>query len=104
MSKRFWLLGSHDDVTTVGRCLAAALGVELVERESGYRGGAYLRGSGIGIDDVIVQENFEDEEGYLAEGTFPEYRTLAYITQEVGSAPLPSMIELGIHVLRVEEL
>lgn len=104
MKKRFWLLGSHDDVATVGRCLAVALGVHLVERESGYMGGAYLRGSGSGLEEVIVQANFEDEEGYLAEADFPDYRALSYVTQELESGPLPKMDDVGVHVLRVEEL
>ncbi|GAA1559270.1 hypothetical protein [Kribbella lupini] len=104
MIKRFWLLGSDDDVATVGRRLAATLGVHLVERESSYLGGAYLGGSGSGLDEVIVQANFEDEEGYLAEMDFPNYRTLIHVTQELESRPLPKMVDIGVHVLRVEEL
>jgi hypothetical protein len=104
MKKRFWLLGSHDDLPTVGRCLTAVLGVHLAEHESGYRGGAYLRGSGSGLEEVIVQMNFEDEEGYLAEADYPSYRTLSYVTQDLESVPLPKMVDIGVHVLRVEEL
>jgi hypothetical protein len=104
MTKRFWLLGSHDEVAVVGRRLAEALGVDLAEHDSDYLGGAYLRGSARELEEVIVRPNFEDEEGYLAEEDFAAYRTLTYITQEAESGPLPSMDGLGIHVLRVEEL
>jgi hypothetical protein len=104
MKKRFWLLGSRDDLALVGRTMAAALDIRLVEHESGYRGGAYLRGSGGGLEEVIVQANFEDDEGELAEVDFPTYRTLAYITQRLESSALPSLTDIGIQVLRVEEL
>jgi hypothetical protein len=104
MKKQFYLLGSHDDVAAVGRRLRHVLGVDLDERESGYLGGAYLRGSGIGFEEVIVQANFLYEEGYLAEADFAGYQTLTYVTRAVESGPLPDMDDFGIHVLRVEEL
>jgi hypothetical protein len=84
--------------------LGDALGVPLAEHESGYRGGVYLRGSTNRFEEVIVQSNFEDEEGYSAEADFADYCTLTYVTQDVESGPLPSLGELGIDVLRVEDL
>lgn len=104
MKKCFWLLGSRHDIPTVGRSLAVALGVQFVEHESSYFGGPYLRGRGPGVDEVIVQSNFEDEEGYLSEADFRDYVTLCYVTQDLGADSLPILKEVGIDVLRVEEL
>ncbi|NIK62301.1 hypothetical protein [Kribbella shirazensis] len=101
--KRFWLLGSRDDIATVGRNLTVALGVKFVERESGYLGGAHLRGHRSGLE-VTVQANFEDDDGYLTEADFRDYTTLCYITQDLTAVPLPSLTEVGIDLLRVEEL
>jgi hypothetical protein len=104
VKKRFWLLGSRDDIAAVGWSLTAALGVDLDEHESGYLGGKYLRGRSSSLEEVIVQSNFADEEGSLAEADFPDYMTLCYVTQTFGSGPLPNLADVGIDVLRVEEL
>ena len=78
--------------------------MSLFEHESGYRGGVYLRGSVDGLEEVIVQANFEDEDGYLVEADFADVRTLVYVTQDFESSALPDLVNLGIYVLRVEEL
>ncbi|MFG1906096.1 hypothetical protein [Kribbella sp. NPDC048928] len=104
MKKRFWLWGSRQDMPTVAQRLMVGSGAHFVEHDSYYRG-VYLRGRWPGIDDeVIVQSNLEDDEGYFAEDEFREYVTLCYVTQELDAEPLPDLGEVGIDVLRVEEL
>jgi hypothetical protein len=59
--------------------LEKVLGVEFVLRDSMYRGGDYYRHDGCG-GDVLLQRNLEDDEGYLAEPTFPQYPILLYVS------------------------
>ena len=104
MTSRFWLLGAQGSLEAVGERLTRALAVELHRHESGYRGGDYLRGDGPTVQEVIVQTNFEDEEGYLAESEFPESSVLIYLTQAIDAPPLESLESEGLRVLRFEEL
>jgi hypothetical protein len=101
---RYWLLGSLADPEVAGRFVGELLGVNLREHDSGYRGGVYLRGSSKWVHEVIVQANFEDDEGYLAEPAFPDYRTLIYVTEEGGTLDEVFSGDPRISVLRVDEL
>lgn len=104
MTRRFWLLGSSDDMDTVGERLKCALGVDFQERESGYLGGRYLRGDGPLVHDVRVQLNFADDDGELAEAAFPRYPVLVYAAQELHEPHLDLTGIRGIDVLRVKEI
>lgn len=104
MTTRYWLLGSHADLASTGRVLDELLGVTLHEHDSGYRGGIYLRGSARYAQEVIVQANFEDDEGYLAEPEFPDYPTLVYVTEDGATLSADFLADPRLSVLRVEEL
>ena len=102
--KSFWLLGSDQDLAQVGQLVSDALGIPLNERDSGCRGGVYLRGHGGQYEEVIVQANFADDDGSLAEDARPACRTLVYITHSVASSLLPPLESVGIRILRHEAL
>jgi len=79
-SKRFDLYGWRAmPLPQACALIARALGVEFELHESGYRGGDYYRSARHERPEVIVQPNFEDDEGYLSEGRFADYETLVYI-------------------------
>jgi hypothetical protein len=81
--KRYDLYGSTDlPLADAAGIVADALGVEFKPHDSMYRGGDYFRGRGPGIEVAILQGNFKDDEGYLAEPHFPRHRTLLYLTTE----------------------
>ena len=63
----YWLLGTNGGLEEAGERLRRALAVELRLHESGYLGGDYLRGEGPTAHEIIVQRNFQDDEGYFAE-------------------------------------
>ncbi|MGH3916428.1 MAG: hypothetical protein ACRDTC_23915 [Pseudonocardiaceae bacterium] len=104
MTKRFDLYGSRllslDDAA---RRLEAALGLVIQRHDSSYRGGDYYRGSGDAVEEVIVQQNFEDEEGYLAEPDFPDHEILVYVTEpnELGIDRLRDLTDLTLLRSRV---
>ncbi|MFC8727605.1 MULTISPECIES: hypothetical protein [Streptomyces] len=67
------------ELAEVARILGGLLGVRLEERESSYRGGAYFRGELAADGEVLVQLNWADEDGELAEPEFPEFVILVYV-------------------------
>ena len=92
MERRFWLLGSTQDLADVGQRMADAFGIRLAEHESYYRGGVYLRGSSGRYEVVIVQANFTDDDGDLVEADHPDCRTLVYVTDDISAGPFPSTL------------
>ena len=104
MTRRFWLFGATESPVVISERLAQALEMDLHLHESGYRGGEYFRGEGPTAQEVIIQLNFEDEEGYLAEAEFPAVSTLVYITQSIDDRRLDSLAAEGLEILRLEEL
>lgn len=104
MKRRFLLFGSTESPLVVGDRIAGSLGVRLRIHESSYRGGEYLRGEGQMIEEVIVQSNAEDDEGYLVEGDFPQFPTLVYVTQLDDLPRFESLAIDGLEILRVEVL
>ncbi len=104
MKARYWLLGSTLDVAATGRRLAEVLMIDLRMHSSDDRGGDYMRGSGSGVEEVIVQENFRDDEGYLVEEDYPDFPTLIYITQPQNGGPPLDTASTDTEVLRVEDL
>lgn len=84
MMKRFDVYGSESlSLDEAARLVEVALGVSVEARESSFLGGEYFyfRGSGDPFEELIVQANFEDEDGYLAEADFPSHKTLVYTAQ-----------------------
>ncbi|MCA1671733.1 MAG: hypothetical protein ABR608_06925 [Pseudonocardiaceae bacterium] len=78
--KRFDLYGWRSmPLAAAADLIARAVGVEFELHDSGYHGGDYYRSKCFGSEEILVQDNFEDEEGYLAEPNFPEHHTLVYI-------------------------
>ena len=76
--KRFDLHGSRSmSVEEVARSLEASLLAEFVERESDYLG-VYFRLASEG-EELLVQANVEDHEGYLPEPEFARWGTLVYV-------------------------
>lgn len=76
--KRFDLYGSSAmSVEQVTRLLESKLPASFVEHESGYRG-VYFRFVSEG-EELLVQANTEDDEGYLPEPEFGKWSTLLYI-------------------------
>jgi|APMI01.1.fsa_nt_gi hypothetical protein len=104
MTMRYWLLGSHADLAIAGSIVSELLGVDLNEHDSDYRGGSYLRGSAKWGREVIVQTNFEDDQGYLAEPEFPDCPTLIYVEEEGDALSAIFCADPRLSVLRVEEL
>jgi len=79
--RRFQLYGWRD-LPLADACgvLAGATGATFDLHDSDYRGGEYYAGRGRGGEEITVQENAADDEGYLVEPDFPGHRTLAYVT------------------------
>lgn len=104
MTRRFSLLGAQGNLEAVGEHLTREWGIEFRRHESGFRGGDYLRGEGPTVQEAIVQANFEDEEGYLAEEAYAEFPVLIYLTQAVDAPGPESLSTENVRILRVEEL
>ncbi|MER5554076.1 hypothetical protein ABT001_20790 [Streptomyces sp. NPDC002793] len=82
MGYRYYLYGSDKmSPQEVRDALSTSLGLSFDARQSDFKGGTYhladVRDSG----KITVEENWEDEEGYLAEPAFPTYFTLVYVTE-----------------------
>jgi hypothetical protein len=79
MTKRFDLYGNPEaSLEAAARQVGEALGVTFELHDSYYLGGDYYLWRGEGSQELSIQENFEDEEGYLAEGDHPSFKTLLY--------------------------
>jgi hypothetical protein len=105
MTKRFDLYGwtelSLDEAATQVR---AALNVVLELHDSSYRGGDYYLWRSEKGEELIIQRNFEDEDGYLAEQDHPSYATLLYASGSdaetlAALANMPGLIRLRTEVL-----
>lgn len=76
--KRFDLYGSQTmSVEAVARSLEKSLFERFVEHESSYRG-LYFR-AGTETEEVLVQANAKDDDGYLPEPRFGSWPTLVYV-------------------------
>ena len=80
--KRFDLFGTKEQtLTETADAVARAIGVSFELHESGYLGGEYFRSLGLEGEEVLVQANAEDEEGYLTEPDFADFPTLVYVNR-----------------------
>lgn len=104
MKERFWLFGATSTVASVRDRLSRALSIETTLHESDYRGGEYVLGRSASLREVIIQRNFRDDDGYFAEADYPEISVLVYVTQGAADPPIPPLDELGLALLRVEEV
>ena len=100
--KRFDLYGSRSmSVEEVARSLGASLSAEFVERESGYVG-VYFRLASES-EELLVQANVEDDEGYLPEPEFAPWATLVYVNGSDRWATLERTLgAVGLDPLRSE--
>lgn len=79
------------DATAV---LAQVLGKQFVLHDSDYRGGEYFRLEHEGVA-LVLQRNFEDEEGVLTESSHQGVRLLLYLDGEVKSVEVMSLAIVG---------
>ena len=102
--KRFDLHGSVSmSVDDVVRSLEASLSATFVERESAYLG-VYFRLAAEG-EEVLVQANVEDDEGYLLEPEFARWGTLVYVNGSDRWTILEQILrDLGLDLLRSETI
>ena len=102
--KRFDLYGSCSmSVEEVARSLEARLSADFIEHESGYRG-VYFRFVAEG-EELVIQANAEDEEGYLPEPEFGHWVTLMYINGSARWAILEQVLtDAGLDPLRSETI
>jgi hypothetical protein len=79
MSRRYETFGWRNaDVDDVAERVGRALLIELEPRSSLYRGEHY-RWHGAGASDIILQENFiEEDDGLRTDDEFPEHDVLLY--------------------------
>lgn len=100
--KRFDLYGSCTmSVEHVARSLESELDEQFQEHESGYRG-VYFRLLSEG-EELLVQANAEDDEGYLPEPEFGHWSTLVYINGSQRWLALEQVCaDVGLDPLRSE--
>lgn len=100
--KRFDLYGSCTmSVERVARLLESNLDDQFQEHESGYRG-VYFRLASEG-EELLVQENVEDDEGYLPEPEFGHWSALLYINGSQRWSDLEqACADVGLDLLRSE--
>ncbi|MCH0561466.1 hypothetical protein [Streptomyces sp. MUM 16J] len=79
--QRFYLFGYRgSELPEVEAALSGVLGGDFRHRNSSYKGGDYLLFSSAEVQEVTVERNWIDDEGYLAEPDFPEWQVLVYVT------------------------
>jgi hypothetical protein len=102
--KRFDLYGSFAMSTEhVAQSLQSRLAQQFVEHDSGYRG-IYFRLVSEG-EELLVQANAEDDEGYLLEPEFGRWSTLVYINGSQRWSDLEqACAAVGLDLLRSETL
>lgn len=91
-------------VEEVTRALEGGIGANFVEHESGFRGGVYFRLASDG-EEILVQPNSPDVEGYLPEPDFGHWKTLVYVNHSVRWEYLvASFVVAALDHLRTEEI
>lgn len=103
--RRFDLYGSRElDLAAAADVVARAVDAAAELHDSGYHGGDYYRITGHQGWEILVQENFEDEEGYLAEPDFPDHLVLVYVNGAGDeSSGRVSQVD-GLEMLRSDEV
>lgn len=76
--ERFDLWATHQELEGAARAVNAALGLNLEERESEFRGIYFGTPVGSAIE-VLVQKNHLDDEVEALEAEFADYPTLVYV-------------------------
>lgn len=71
----------HGTVEHISQQTGHALDVTFELHESLYRGGDYCLWRGSAGDKIVIQRNFRDDEGYLAEEAFGSYPVICYATR-----------------------
>lgn len=105
MSERFELYGWRSlGLEAAMQEVASTLGVTFELHDSSFRGGLYYAARGDDYaDQLIVQRNFEDEDGY-AEPDFPEHASLLYVSGVSNNDMTTRMSGVGAELLRSEGL
>ena len=93
--KAHQLLGSKSmALRDTAALLEQVLGKQFVLHDSDYRGGEYFRLEYQGVT-LMLQRNFEDEEGALSEPSHQDVRLLLYLDGEVKSVDVMSLAIVG---------
>jgi hypothetical protein len=100
---RYELVGFSGDLEVAAEMVASVTGEDLEPHSSSYLG-EYFRVATADGGEIVVRENAEDEEGYLAESDFPEQRVLVYLDGVTGSISERLIATDGFSLLRSEEV
>ncbi|MEU9749584.1 hypothetical protein [Streptomyces niveus] len=101
---KYFLYGATESMRKVVEDLSSALRLRFEERDSSYKGGKYFLAHGEGFQEISVESNWEDEEGFASEPNFKEYPILVYFNG-VGDEARNLLSELRVIVLlRVDEI
>lgn len=105
MTRRFDLYGcSNIALDDVAGLAGDVLQVVFELHDSSYRGGDYFLWRGTNGEEIILQRNFEDDEGYLSEPDNPSFSVLLYASG-LGEAGYELLAGIdGVRLLRTELL
>lgn len=97
MTKHYYVYGfAHNDLEQVRSDVERALGVQLAPHDSMYRGGLYYRQGNSGAENLILQYNYNPEEGEYTEEQYPEYPILLYVNQPRDPSSIEKKIQEGL--------
>jgi hypothetical protein len=103
MTKRFDLYGWPSmALEAAAETIERALGISTQLHDSSYRGGTYYRGADDGVEELILQTNFVDHDGYFAEADHPEHGVLVYVTDPSAEVAAKLQHVSGLKLLRTE--
>ncbi|MET9645558.1 hypothetical protein [Streptomyces syringium] len=84
--------------------MAAEMALKFHRHESLYRGGEYFRAQPRGFDEMTVEVNWEDSEGYLAEPDYADHSILVFVSNPSDSVKRALASIERISLLRTELL
>ncbi|MFI7349737.1 hypothetical protein ACIBSR_26245 [Streptomyces sp. NPDC049936] len=100
MGHRYYLYGSDEmSLQEVSDALSVSLQIPFDARQSDFKGGRYYLARMQAPEKITIEENWEDDEGYLAEPDFPAYSTLVYVTEP--NLRVVSVLENSGHLQRL---
>lgn len=99
MGHRYYLYGSEKmSLQEVSDALSASLRLPFDARQSDFKGGRYYLARMQAPGKITSEENWEGDEGYLAEPDFPTCSTLVYVTEP--TIHVVSVLENSGHLQR----
>ncbi len=85
-----------DDLEVARSLVEAALGVRFNAHESSYRGGEYYKFDGLGLEEIILQRNFDPIENEYCEEEAAEYPILLYVSGSARSSEIEGLLRKSI--------